>query len=747
MNLALRYTSAVAAVIWCSAFVPSLASAQAPSAPLAERTLTVTRTAGPVVLDGRLDEGSWTAATSARGFVQNEPREGVPATFDTDVRVLYDDEAIYFGVTAADPEPSRIVVTDLKKDYAVDASDAFVILLDTFHDDRNGYQFATNPAGAKWDAQIGNEGRDFNVNWDGIWSVETRITDTGWVAEIAIPFRALKFADRDPQTWGINFRRKVRRLNEDSFWSPLPRIYGLERVSMAGTLEGLTGIRAGRNLRIKPYVLGSGSTVGRLSTRGDADAGVDVKYGVTTGLVWDFTVNTDFSQVEADEQQVNLTRFSLFFPEKRDFFLENSGVFDFGSTDGGFFGGFGAGAVIFGGRQNRSPQMRMFFSRRIGLSDEGNAIPIAGGTRLTGRAGAYSVGALNIQQRGQGSAPATNFTALRLRRDILANSDIGAVLLNKEQGGPGFNRMAGVDANFRFGYFTMNGFAARTMSAVPVRGPGGNEYAGRAHVNYQDRLWQFRGRFDAIGGQFNDELGFIPRRGVNNEFAMVARAFRSPRFPAWLREIRPHWEMDMFTRQADGALDQRLQDFHVPLTFSNGGFAEFGWNTNVEVIRAPFTLNSARRAVVLPGRYEYTEYFGFYFGNGAARVTPSLRYSVGEFYGGYKRTYQFGPSFRPNERLSASLSLQINDIDLPAASYVSTVTTARVNYNFDTNVFLNALVQYSTDTRQLSSNIRLNVIHRPLSDFFFVYNERRDERTNQRLDRALIAKLTYMLAL
>lgn len=712
-----------------------------------ERTLSAARASGPVSIDGRLDEPAWAAAPMARGFVQSEPREGEPATLDTDVRVLYDDEAIYFGVVAHDPEPSRIVVTDLKKDYAVDGSDAFVILLDTFHDGRNGYQFATNPGGAKWDAQLANEGRDFNVNWDGIWSVEARVVEGGWVAEIVIPFRTLKFADRDPQSWGLNFRRKVRRLNEDSYWSPLPRIYGLERVSMAGTLEGMQGIRAGRNVRIKPYVLSSGSTVGQLRTRGDFDGGVDVKYGITSGLVWDFTVNTDFSQVEADEQQVNLTRFSLFFPEKRDFFLENSGVFDFGSTDSGFFGGFGAGAIIFGGRQNRSPQMRLFFSRRIGLSDDGDAIPIVAGTRLTGRAGAYSIGALNIQQREHEAVPATNFTALRLRRDIFTNSDIGAVLLNKDEAGPDYNRMAGVDANFRFGFLTMNGFAARTVSAAPLAGEAGHEYAARAHVNYQDRTWQFRGRFDTIGAQFNNELGFIPRRGVNNQFGYIGRTFRSARFPGWLREIRPHWEVDMFTRQADGALDQRLQDFHIPLSFSDGGFAEIGWNTNVEVIRRAFPLNSARGVFILPGRYEYTEYFGFYFGNASARITPSFRYSIGDFYGGYKRTYQFGPSIRPNEKLSASLSLQVNDIRLPAASYVSTLTAVRVNYNFSTNVFLNALVQYSTDTGQISSNVRFNIIHRPLSDFFFVYNERRDERSNLRLDRALIAKFTYMLAL
>ncbi len=723
------------------------APAQAPQASSSdERTTTATRAAGPIAVDGRLDEAAWQAAPATRGFIQNEPREGEPASFDTEVRIVYDEEAIYFAVVAADPEPSRIVVADLKKDYAVDGSDAFVILLDTFHDGRNGYQFATNPAGAKWDAQLANEGRDFNVNWDGIWAVETRITETGWVAEIVIPFRTLKFSDADPQTWGINFRRKVRRLNEDSFWSPLPRIYGLERVSMAGTLDGLQGIRAGRNLRIKPYVSTSGSTVGRLPTRGDFDGGLDVKYGLTTGLAWDFTVNTDFSQVEADEQQVNLTRFSLFFPEKRDFFLENAGMFDFGSTGGGFFG-LGTGALRYGSRLSRVPQMRLFFSRRIGLSEDGQAIPIVGGTRLSGRSGAYSVGALNIQQGEAASVPATNVTALRLRRDILTNSDVGAVLLNKDEAGAGYNRMAGVDANFRFGFLTFNGVAARSMSDEPAVPGAGNEYSARAFAQYQDRTWQFRWGLDAIGGQFENELGFVPQRGVNSQTGNVAHAFRSARLPGWAREIRPHWEFELYTRQDDGSLDQRFSGYHLPLEFSNGGFLEVGVNTYAEAIEVPFTLNGPRRAVVSTGRHTFTEYFALFNGDPAAPVTPALRYSFGTFYDGYKRSYSIGPSMRANERLNASLSLQINDIDLPGVSYVSTLATARVNYSVSTSVFLNALVQYNTDTGQLSSNVRFNIIHRPLSDFFLVYNERRDERTNARLDRALIAKFTYLLAL
>ncbi|HVH29680.1 MAG TPA: DUF5916 domain-containing protein, partial [Vicinamibacterales bacterium] len=299
------------------------------------RRLQAARATGPIALDGVMDEPAWRDAPMANQFVQNDPREGEPATYDTEVRVLYDGDALYFGVFAKDDEPWRLIVNDLKKDFNTDGSDGFRIILDTFRDERNGYLFATNPAGAKWDAQMANEGRENNVNWDGIWDVATRTTETGWVAEIRIPFRTLKFDDTESQVWGVNFERKLRRLNEDSYWAPIPRIYDIQRVSLAGTLEGMVGVQAGKNLRVKPYVLGSSNIVGTSPADGTFDGGLDVKYGVTSGLTWDFTVNTDFSQVEADEQQINLSRFSLFFPEKRDFFLENSGIFLFGGGGGG----------------------------------------------------------------------------------------------------------------------------------------------------------------------------------------------------------------------------------------------------------------------------------------------------------------------------------------------------------------------------------------------------------------------------
>src|SRR5438067_4902883 len=345
-----------------------------------EKRLRAVKITDKITIDGRLDEPVWADAPQATEFIQKEPDEGESTSERTEIRVLYDSDSIYFGIVANDSEPARVIITELKKDFTVELGDSVQMVLDTFHDERNAYEFIVNAAGAKWDAQIANEGRDVNQSWDGVWYVKTRIGDDGWTAEIAIPFRTLKFARADPQTWGINFQRTVRRRNEDSLWAPVPRIYTVQRVSLAGTLEGLEGIEPGSNIKIKPYVVGSFARNRLLGTRKyDTDGGVDVKYGLTSGLTWDFTYNTDFSQVEADEQQINLTRYSLLFPEKRDFFLENSGIFQFG-TPNASFGGTGGTAGASTLYQTISPRansvrndMILFFSRTIGLSDSGDA--------------------------------------------------------------------------------------------------------------------------------------------------------------------------------------------------------------------------------------------------------------------------------------------------------------------------------------------------------------------------------------
>jgi hypothetical protein len=712
-----------------------------------ERRLHAVKATTAIELDGRLDEGAWRDAPVAKDFVQNDPREGEPATFDTEVRVVYGDDDLYIGVFAKDPDPSGIIVNELRKDFNTAAADTFMFVLDTFHDARNGYQFAVNPMGARWDAQMANEGRENNANWDGIWDVRTRIAEDGWYAEIRLPFKTLKFTPENAQTWGVNFQRRLRRYNENSHWSPIRRIHQLSRVSMAGTLEGLEGIKPGSNLRIKPYASASAGKVGANGAiDGDADFGGDVKYGVTSGLTWDFTVNTDFSQVEADEQQVNLTRFSLFFPEKRDFFLENSGVFQFGSGDNRGTGGGGGGG---GGRQNQSQDMILFFSRQIGLSATGDAIPILGGTRLTGRASGFSIGALNIQQRKFDASPAANFSALRFRRDLFANSDVGVVALNKDQHGSGYNRVLGADANFRFlTDLTFNIAAAKTFSPplpTPAAQPRSTLYT-KSGAGYRNNQLELRAVYQTIGDGFNDEMGFVPRLGVNNVEAYVAGRFRPRWASRWMRETFPHIQVENFARQNGGGLESRYMDWHWPVTFQDSSFVEIGTNPNIEVITRPFTINNRLGIQIQPGRYEFKEHFLLANTNSAARVALNVRYSIGDFYDGYRRGYTVGATVRANERLNVSGNVQFNDVSLPQGAFTTTLVTGRVNVNFTTMMFLNALLQYNTDARQWSSNVRFNFIHRPLSDFFLVYNERRDTRSSELINRALIAKLTYLFA-
>ena len=713
-----------------------------------ERRLPAVRATSTITLDGRLDEPGWVNAPVAKDFIQNDPKEGEPATFDTEVRLLYDDDALYIGMFAKDETPSGIIINELRKDFNPGSGDSFQVVIDTFQDERNGYQFAVNPAGAKWDSQMSNEGRDQNSNWDGVWDVGTRVGEDGWYAEIRIPFRTLKFTQASQQTWGINFQRRLRRLNENSYWSPIPRIHQLSRVSMAGTLEDLQGLRPGNNLRVKPYALASANRVRQGSTTGDFDYGADVKYGVTSGLTWDFTYNTDFSQVEADEQQVNLTRFSLFFPEKRDFFLENSGIYQFGVGSAG--GGGGGG----GGRQNPSQDMILFFSRRIGLSSSANAIPILGGTRLTGRAGGFSIGALNIQQRAETLdddtvvTPSTNFTALRLRRDIFAQSDIGVMLLNKDVSGGSFNRVVGTDANFRFFQnLDVNFAGAKTFSPTAAVPSEGDDWYSKSSFNFRTNRLEMRGGYQTIGERFNNEMGFVPRRGVNNGELHVGARFR-PQWSwtrGWLRETYPHWQVENFTRR-EGGLESRYMDWHWPLTFHNSSFVEVGINPNVEVLSSAFTINSRRNIQVLPGRYEFNEYFVLANTNAAAPVSFNTRYSIGDFYDGYRRGYTIGTTVRANEHFNVSGNVQFNDIDLPQGAFTTTLLTGRINYFLNTKVFFNALLQYNTDAEQWSSNVRFNVIHRPLSDIFIVYNERRESRSGDLIDRALIAKMTYLIA-
>jgi Domain of unknown function (DUF5916) len=715
-----------------------------------ERRLAAKRATGKIVIDGILSEHDWADAPIASHFIQNDPREGEAATYDTEVRFLYDDDNIYFGAVAHDAEPSKIIVNDLKRDFNTRSGDIFGIVLDTFHDERNGFMFETNPAGAKFDAQFVNEGREFNSNWDGVWFVKSRITEDGWVTEIAIPLKTVRFGDQDPQTWGVNFIRRTRRLNEDSYWSPLPRIHRFTRVSLAGTLEGLAGLRSRRDVKVTPYGKGSVNQAAGTSTDGSVDAGVDAKLGIGGSLRLDLTLNTDFSEVEADVQQINLTRFSLFFPEKRVFFLENSGIFRFGppqdQRNTQFQSSFGASASNLAGGQSRGEDLLFFFSRRIGLTDDGEQIPVVGGGRLTGRVGAFDVGVLNIQTgkadlneeslAGNGD----NFTVARVRRNLFASSDIGVIFINRENMTTGhYNRGIGADANFRLTpAVNVNAYLAKTLTPDL----SGDDLAGRVGWTYEGRLFEVQNAYSTLQDNFNPEVGFAPRIGVKRASNYAGYHYRPDWLPQGLREINPHVELEYFTDQKNVVVS-RYFNTHVSLQMQNGGFVEVGLNSNLEQPQDSFEI--IPDISIPPGFYTFNEWFALMYSDTSRTVAWNVRAGTGDFYSGTKDSISLGGVLKAGRKLSAGADWSYNDIVLKEGRFKTHLLTARFAYNFTTNMFLNALVQYNNLTHEWSSNIRYNFIHRPLSDLFVVYNDLRDE-TGLPKNRAFIVKYTQLLS-
>ena len=684
------------------------------------------------IVDGRLDDPAWATVQSLTGFVQREPLEGTPVTQRTEVRVVTDGEALYVGAWLFDEDPSSIVYGQTRRDASLNDSDAFGLILDTYLDRQNGFVFATTPAGIEYDGQVTNEGQGggggggrqqrgaaggFNLNWDGSWTVATSTDERGWYAEFRIPFSTLRYGQGGAQTWGLNFERKIRRNNEESVWAPLPRQFNIFRVSLAGTLE--LEAPAKRLVTVTPYVLGEGFKdyeVGDPELSLDGKIGGDAKIGLTQSLTLDLTVNTDFAAVEVDDQQINLTRFPLFFPEKRPFFLENAGSFTVGS--------------------GRSAEL--FFSRRIGLV-RGSEVPILGGARLSGKVGGFQVGVLNIQtddlsvvEEGADTpelvSPRTNFGVLRLFQEFANRSRVGGIFVSR------FDVDDSADRNFTYGLdgrlgigqdLTFDGWFA--MTATPGASGAGageslndGEYGYNVGSSYVTRDWQVSAGYRQVGETFNPEVGFLSRRAYRHVNTRVLRHIRVPGV-SWFREFRPHVSWNQFW-DLDGHMETYVVHIDNHFAFENGAFFQLpGFNFTGEGLDEDFEI---RDGIVIPaGTYRN---YDWEFRANTDRSAP-FSVSGGWNWGGFYSGTRFGPNatvaYRYRDRFTTSLRVNYFDVRLDEGDFTTAVVAFQGQYSFTPRVYVQANVQYNDDTTDIGTNIRFGWLDTAGTGLFVVYNE------------------------
>jgi hypothetical protein len=699
--------------------------------------LDAVRTAQPPKIDGVLDEAVWADAAIVDDFTMQLPEEGIPASERTVVRILYDDDNLYLGITAYDSSPEKVRASALSRDsFDGTSGDQMAWAIDSTDSGRDGYWFSTNPGGIKIDSQVFNEGQIFSPEWDAIWESKARIHDEGWTVEVRLPFYNLRFTEGPETVMRINFFRAIRHKNEEDYSPFIPRNYAGSFSFSLGRPVIFRGIRRGRDVEVKPYGLVSVSEAPFVDddTDTEGDVGVDVKWGITTNLTADFTVHPDFAQVEADTQQINFTRFPLFFPEKREFFLENAGLFSFG----------------------RQGNTQAFFSRRIGLQS-GIPVPILAGARLTGRVGNWSLGALEVVTESHDDEPRTNFFVARVRRDLGQRSTIGAILTDREATGEGGgNRLGGLDT--RIVFKQDHSIDAFVMASDETGGDV--EWSGRADYSKSGDLWQWGATVGLVDENFNPGIGFVRRTGT--EFTNGFLAYRPrPEGLEWVRQFSFSISGEYLEGHSDDPrIDGVRQDKGVHLTqyteFETGDSFSFHEHWVYERINSDFTIFSRNDddpdndVVIPPGDYLNDIYdLSFNTFNGR-KVSGWGSINYGNFFDGHRTSGAVGFTTRFNPHLSLSSRFFHNRFRLPFGDFDTNLWITQVDYAFSPDLFGGALLQWNDSTDTLDLNLRLDFIHTPGSDLFIVYNQsfntskdvdEGDTRTNS---RGGIVKATYL---
>ena len=723
-------------IISCSAvdaFSQSASLIDGPPAPIAPEVITrdsagrvtvrAIKLTAPLIVDGKLDEEVYQREQPFGGFLQVAPRYGAQETERTEVWVMYDTENMYITCRCWDSAmPDEWIANELRRDTnQLRQNDHVGVSFDTFYDRRSGFVFYTNPLGARADYSVVDEGAP-NSDWNPVWESKTGRFNGGWTVEMAIPFKSLRYRSGPDQVWGLQMRRSVRRKNEWTYLTPVPQILAgpqaFNRISAGGTLVGLDLPAAGKNLELKPYAIASVTSdqvrTPPLHNDLTGDLGGDLKVGLTANLTADFTVNTDFAQVEIDEQQVNLTRFSLFFPEKRDFFLEGRGIFDF--ARGGVTG------AVFTPTISTSIQPYLFYSRRIGLN-RNRVIPIDAGGRLTGKVGKYGIGIMNIQTGDESVSltEPTNFSVVRVKRDVLKRSSIGAMITNRSKSvtAGGSNQAYGVDAAFSF--FQNVGFSAY-YAKTETPGVTGSADSYQALADYGGDRYGGHLEYLKVGANFNPEVGFVARSNFGRTYG-TARFSPRPKRMTSVRKFTYQGTFDNFVN-GEGALETRMTIGAFNTEFENSDVLAVSVTRDFELLARP----TAILGVTIPaGGHEFSNAQVSYTLGAQRRVSGMLSLQAGNFYNGTLTSISYSTArVSVLKRLSFEPTVSINRVDIPGTTVTTRLYRTRGDYGFSPLMFASALLQYTSSDRAFSSNLRFRWEYRPGSELFVVYTDERD---------------------
>ncbi|MBT4482536.1 MAG: carbohydrate binding family 9 domain-containing protein [Candidatus Latescibacteria bacterium] len=723
-----------------------------------EKTINAVITPSPIKLDGLLRESAWKKAEVISDFTQRELDEGRPATEKTEVRVLYNENNLYIGIICYDNEPDKIVHNELMWDGEMVNDDNVTIVIDTFNDNRTGYLFCVNPNGARLDALIKNI-KEYNTNWNGLWDVKARITAEGWCAEIVIPFLSLRFPDVESHEWGINFKRRIRRKNEQVLWTAWKRDDGILQVSKAGRLTGLTNIKRGKKTEFIPYILSAFEKEKNIDINDKLKYGFDLKYPLTSDLTIDVTTKTDFAQVESDKEKINLTRYSLEYPEKRGFFLEGAEIFNFSQGDSEDY--------------SQEEGINMYYSRRIGITPDPDRqeVPILGGVKLSGKTKKYSIGVMNMQTEEKTVVtstgtknfyPSANYTVMRLKRDVLKQSYIGFLgtmvnrsdkpdialtglekkdrFLNKK-----INHVAAVDFAYNTNSFLKNkNFSAQGyFAASNTPGLSGGNIAGRFALSFPNDIVQAHLSYHGIGENFNPEIGFMKRSGIQNYMGVFAYTPRVD-IPYVKKLIFKPFTYTHVTDTGSKLFDRTFEICPLGIEFETDDRIVFEIHNHYRYY--DYDFNIFRNIVIPKSARQYWHWMTHYVGNKSRTVSADIMVVGGGYYLGDRMYYRGSCNFKLNKYFSVTPDFIYSDVDNGAESFQTKEIGARFQTNISTRLTSSTLVQYNNELNDVNMNFRIHFIPKIGSDIYIVYNQIWDEENEfDTIMNTAIFKVNYLL--